>query len=65
MYLISHPLMVLPLLRITQGKKGGWGCGGTRAWRQERREGGRTGLKKDRGRGNQELYKVRVNSKKE
>lgn len=33
MYLISHPLMVLPLLRITQGKKR---AGGTGAWRERR-----------------------------
>lgn len=51
MYLISHPLMVLPLLRITQGKKR---AGGTGAWRERRGQslellfGERTRLKKDR-----------------
>lgn len=51
MYLISHPLMVLPLLRITQGRKGwGWGHGGiareegavTEALRKRKQDLGKT-----------------------
>lgn len=79
MYLISHPVMVLPLLRITQGKKG-VGGGGTRAMAGEE-EGGqslepvvgenktlrRRLRERERERGNQELYKerwgARVNNK--
>lgn len=75
MYLISHPLMVLPLLRITQGKKR---AGGTGAWRERRGQslellfGEREqDLRKteERERGNQELYKerwgARVHNRKE
>lgn len=61
MYLFSHPLMVLPLLRITQGKQGV----GMRAQGHGRRRGGghwslrrrEQGLKSEGEQDNKELNK--------